>query len=140
MHEDTLAQVSLFSGLSKRELQTLGAGAVERAYPAGATLIQQGETGVGLFVITEGKVRVFQKHDAGDRELGTFGTNAVLGEMAMLDDVPRSASVIAMEATKALVIPVWDFRGMLRENPDISIKLLAVLGQRLRKMEDSLAD
>ncbi len=58
--------------------------------------------------------------------------------MSLLDDLPRTASVVALEPTRALVIPVWDFRAALRESPDIAIKLLGVLSRRLRKSE--LAD
>jgi CRP/FNR family transcriptional regulator, cyclic AMP receptor protein len=59
----------------------------------------------------------------------------VLGEMSLLDDMPRTATVVATEDTRALVIPVWDFRAALREAPDVSIKLLSVLSQRLRAVE-----
>jgi CRP/FNR family transcriptional regulator len=135
MHEDTLSRVPLFTGLSNRELQVLSAGARERDFKPGDVLIRQGDTGAGLFVILDGKVRVTQQADGSERELGTFGKDAVLGEMSLLDELPRTATVVATEPTKALVIPVWDFRGALREHPDISIKLLGVLSQRLRRHE-----
>lgn len=136
MYEDTLAQVPLFQGLTRRELQVLVSNSRERDYPAGATLLRQGETGVGLFIITAGSVHVSQTTQDGEtRELGTFGRGATLGEMSLLDDMPRTANVIANEPTKAIVIPVWDFRAALREAPEISIKLLNVLSQRLRASE-----
>jgi CRP/FNR family transcriptional regulator, cyclic AMP receptor protein len=136
MYEDVLAQVPLFSDLTRNELQTLSISSREREYPTGAKILQQGETGVGLFVITAGRVRVVQQGPSGDeRELGTFERGAVLGEMSLLDDLPRTASAVAMEPTRALVIPVWDFRAALRESPEIAIKLLAVLTRRLRAAE-----
>jgi CRP/FNR family cyclic AMP-dependent transcriptional regulator len=135
MHEDTLNHVSLFNGLTKRELQVLSAGARERDYKSGEALCRQGDTGAGLFVILDGKVRVTQQADGQERDLGAFGKDAVLGEMSLLDELPRTATMVAVEPTKALLIPVWDFRGALREHPDISIKLLAVLSQRLRRQE-----
>jgi CRP/FNR family transcriptional regulator len=135
VHEDALSKVPLFSGLSKKELQDLSVNARERDYAAGEAVVRQGETGVGLFIVLGGKVRVFQKADGGERELGVFGKDAVLGELALLDDLPRSATIVATEPTKMLVIPVWDFRASLRENPEIALKLLAVLSQRLRKVE-----
>ena len=108
----------------------------ERDYPAGAILLRQGETGVGLFIITAGSVHVTQTAPDGNaRDLGDFGRGAVLGEMSLLDDMPRTATAIATEDTRALVIPVWDFRAALREAPEISIKLLGVLSQRLRAIE-----
>jgi CRP/FNR family transcriptional regulator len=136
VYEDTLAQVPLFRDLSPREVQLLGATCREREYPAGATLMRQGETGVGLYIITAGSVRVTTQSATGEeRELGRLGRGEVLGEMALLDDLPRSATVTALEATRALVLPVWDFRAALRESPDMGIKLLAVLSRRLRQAE-----
>lgn len=139
MYEDVIAQVPLFSDLATRELQILAANCREREYPAGAALLRQGETGVGLFIVTRGSVRVTQETLGGDvRDLGTFERGAVLGELSLLDDLPRTATVTALEPTTALVIPVWDFRAALRESPDIAIKLLAVVSRRLRHQE--LAD
>ena len=136
MYDDIIAQVPLFQDLAKRELQALSANCREREYPAGATLLRQDETGVGLFILTNGKVQVTQQTPTGQtRDLGVFERGAVLGEMSLLDDLPRTATVIALEPTTALVIPVWDFRAALRESPDIAIKLLAVLSRRLRQQE-----
>jgi CRP/FNR family transcriptional regulator len=136
MYEDVLAQVPLFSDLTKSELQVLAANCREREYPAGATLLRQGETGIGLFIITSGKVQVTQQTPNGDvRDLGTFERGAVLGEMSLLDDLPRTATVTALESTRALAIPVWDFRAALREQPEIGIKMLAILSRRLRRSE-----
>ncbi len=136
MYEDVISQVPLFSDLSQRELQILAANCREREYPEGATLLRQGETGVGLFILTSGKVRVTQQSGSGDtRDLGVFERGAVLGEMSLLDDLPRTATVVAIEPTRALVIPVWDFRAVLRDSPEIGIKLLAVMSRRLRRLE-----
>jgi CRP-like cAMP-binding protein len=101
-------------------------------------LLRQGETGVGLFILVSGTVRVSQQTTSGEtRELGTFERGAVLGEMSLLDDLPRTATVVALEPTRALVIPVWDFRAVLRESPEIGIKLLSVMSRRLRRLEAS---
>ncbi|HEY7835407.1 MAG TPA: cyclic nucleotide-binding domain-containing protein [Ktedonobacterales bacterium] len=136
MNDDVLAQVPLFSSLSKRELDLLAKSCREREYAAGAALMRQGETGVGLFVIVSGSVRVSQHQEGGaERDLNTLGRGDVLGEMSLLDDLPRSATVVALEPTKALVLPVWDFRASLREAPDIGISLLGVLSRRLRQAE-----
>ena len=136
MYEDVISQVPLFSDLSQRELQILAANCREREYPEGATLLRQGETGVGLFILISGNVRVTQQSGSGDtRDLGVFERGAVLGEMSLLDDLPRTATVIAIEPTRALVIPVWDFRAVLRDSPEIGIKLLAVMSRRLRRLE-----
>ncbi len=136
MYEDVLSQVPLFHDLTKHELQLLSANCRERDYPAGSTLLRQGETGIGLFIITSGKVQISQQGPDGTvRDLGTFERGAVLGEMSLLDDLPRTATAVALEPSRALAIPVWDFRAVLREQPDIAIKLLAIMSRRLRHKE-----
>lgn len=97
----------------------------------------QGDAGVGLYVIKSGKVRIIQASnpDRAEEVLGTAGPGEVLGEMALLDDLPRSASVVAQEDVTALLLPVWEFRAALRNHPDITLKLLAALSRRLRKAE-----
>ena len=139
MYEDVIAQVPLFSDLTQREQSVLAANCRERDYPEGATLLRQGETGVGLFIITSGRAQVTQQTpDGSTRDLGTFERGAVVGEMSLLDDLPRTATMTALEPTRALVIPVWDFRAALRESPEIAIKLLSVMSRRLRKAESSI--
>jgi CRP/FNR family transcriptional regulator, cyclic AMP receptor protein len=141
MYEDILKHVDLFSGLEKKDLQVLAASCQERKYSAGTTLLKQGDTGVGLYIITSGKVRITQavhpdKEGGGEKELRIEGSGGVLGEMALLDDLPRSATVTAIEDVTALILPVWDFRATLQSHPDIALKLLAVLSRRLRKAEN----
>jgi len=137
MHEDTLARVELFSGLNKKELHTLAESCQERKYSAGTRLISQGDTGVGLYIITSGKVRITHSSGPGQPEenLGTAEAGDVLGEMALLDDLPRSATITAVEDVTALLLPVWEFRTVLRNHPDIALKLLTVLSRRLRRAE-----
>lgn len=137
MHEDTLARVELFSGLDKKELHTLAESCQERKYSAGTRIMSQGDTGVGLYIITSGKVRITHSSspDRAEEDLGTAGAGDVLGEMALLDDLPRSASITAVEDVTALLLPVWEFRTVLRNHPEIALKLLAVLSRRLRKAE-----
>ncbi len=136
-NEETLAQVALFSALDKKELQILANSCQQRSYSAGATIMAQGDAGVGLYVIKSGKVRIIQANnpDRAEEELGTAGPGEVLGEMALLDDLPRSASIVAVEDVTTLVLPVWEFRAALRNHPDIALKLLGTLSRRLRKAE-----
>ncbi len=141
MHEDTLARVELFDGLDKKELQALARECRERTYHAGETLIKQGDSGAGLFIITRGHVKIVQSHspDRAEEELATFGPGSVLGEMALLDDLPRSASVVAIDDVTALLLPVWEFRTIVRSHPEIALKLLSVLSKRLRKLESKVS-
>ncbi|MGH2510563.1 MAG: Crp/Fnr family transcriptional regulator [Ktedonobacteraceae bacterium] len=137
MHESTLAHVDLFSGLDKKELRHIANSCQERKFSAGSILMQQGDTGAGLFVLIGGKVKITQTAEPGGAvvDLGTAGSGDVLGEISLLDDLPRSATVTAVEDTTALLLPIWDFRTSLRTSPEIAVKLLAALSHRLRKAE-----
>jgi CRP/FNR family transcriptional regulator, cyclic AMP receptor protein len=135
-----LAKVPLFTDLGRRELQRLAATCVERDYSAGSVLVRQGQPGVGLFIVVSGHARVGQEDAHGDiRELALLGPGDVFGELSLLDDLPRSASVIATEPVRALLLPVYDFRAALREDGDMCIRLLAVLSRRLRRAEQRQA-
>ena len=142
MYEDTLAHVELFSGLGKKDLQLLSQNCKERKYSAGSVLISQGDTGAGLYIITSGKVRITQANnpDRAEEEIATAGAGDVLGEMALLDDLPRSATVTAVDDVTALLLPVWEFRAVVRSNPDIALHMLATLSRRLRNAEHRIHD
>jgi CRP/FNR family cyclic AMP-dependent transcriptional regulator len=131
-----LGQVPLFIDLSSRELQRLGAACRQQDYPAGDVLLRQGEPGDTLFVIVSGRVQVTRHgDDVTSHGLATAGPGEVVGDMALLDDLPHSATVTALEPTRVLAMPVSDFRAALREEPDITIRLLATVSRRLRRAE-----
>ncbi|GHO54937.1 cyclic nucleotide-binding domain-containing protein [Ktedonobacter robiniae] len=137
MKEDILSRVDLFSTLNKKELQEIAKNCQERTFSAGSTLFSQGDPGVALYVLTQGNVRISQANNSDQSEevIGSAGVGEVLGEMALLDELPRSATVVAAEDVTVLVLPVWEFRSILRSHPDITLKLLAALSRRLRKAE-----
>jgi CRP/FNR family transcriptional regulator len=82
--------------------------------------------------------------DGAEEVLGTAGAGDVIGEMALLDDMPRSATVTAVDDVTVLVIPFWDFRNILRNilrsDPDVGLDLLAILSRRLRKAEQRVLE
>ena len=141
MYEDTLARVDLFSGLRKKELKEVAKCCREGNYSPGSVLISQGEKGLGLFILTKGTVRITRANspDGAEEVLGTAGAGDVIGEMALLDDLPRSATVTAVDDVTVLVLPFWEFRIIMRRilssDPDVGLDLLAVLSRRLRKAE-----
>jgi len=141
MYEDDLARVDLFSGLRKKELKEVATGCREGKYSPDSVLISQGEKGLGLFILTKGTVRITRANspDGAEEVLGTAGPGDVIGEMALLDDMPRSATVTAVDDVTVLVLPFWEFRIILRRilssDPDVGLDLLAILSRRLRKAE-----
>jgi len=146
MYEEALARVDLFSGLRKKELKDLAKYCLERTVSPGSVLLSQGEQGLGLFILTKGTVRITRKNspDGAEVVLGTAGVGDVIGEMALLDDLPRSATVRALDEVSVLVLPFWDFRVLLRRilssDPDVGLDLLAVLSRRLRKVEQRVLE
>jgi CRP/FNR family transcriptional regulator, cyclic AMP receptor protein len=146
MYEEALAHVDLFSGLRKKELKDLATYCGERTFSPGSVLLSQGEQGLGLFILTKGTVRITRKNspDGAEVVLGTAGVGDVIGEMALLDDLPRSATVTAVDDVTVLVVPFWDFRIILRRilssDPDVGLDLLAVLSRRLRAAEQRAHD
>jgi CRP-like cAMP-binding protein len=136
---EMLAHIPLFSELNRRELRKLADAAVQRTYPAGTVIVRQGEPGVGLYVLIQGRARVQQQStpDSSPHQLALLGGSDIFGELALLDNAPRSATVVAEEETTALVIPIFDFRSLLRDDADIAVKLMVVLARRVRTAESA---
>jgi len=130
-----LKKVSWFEDLDQKSLEAIANAAVEQRYQPGQEIVHQGDTGVGAFIIRSGKVDVVQDRDGKEITLATLGPGDVLGEMALLDEFPRSASARAVEPTTALGIQRWHFRGILESHPQIALRLLPVLTKRLRAAE-----
>jgi CRP/FNR family transcriptional regulator len=141
MYEEALARVDLFSGLRKKELTEVAKCCREARYSPGSVLISQGEKGSGLFILTKGTVRITRTNspDGAEEVLGTAGMADIIGEMALLDDMPRSATVTAVDDVSALVLPFGEFRRIFRyilsTDPDVALDMMAVLSRRLRKAE-----
>ena len=137
--ESLLKNVKLFSGLSEKNIRRLAKRFKERSYKKGDTIVKQGETGVGLFVIVTGSVSIRKKTAGGDDfEVAVSGPGDFVGEMAVLDDAPRSASVLAIEDTDCLALVSWDFKSLMQEHPEIALEILPVVVQRFRETNDKL--
>jgi len=132
---DILAKVPLFASLDRKDLMTLASSARERQYQAGEELMRQGDTGVGLFILTTGRMRVTQMRQGATYDLGVLEHGQVFGELSLLDDMPRTATITAIEPSSVIIVPIWDFRAALRENPSMALSLLSSLSQRIRRIE-----
>jgi CRP/FNR family cyclic AMP-dependent transcriptional regulator len=135
-----MERMPFFTALSAKERRHLAQSGVERSYAAREDLIRQGQelVAMGLYIILSGRVRVTQVRDDGQvLDLGELGPAQMFGEMALLDDQPRSATVTALEPTSALVISIYEFRAALSHNGKASAKLLALLTERLRAAEST---
>jgi CRP-like cAMP-binding protein len=135
--EETLAEVPLLSRLGKRQVARLAGLAVTREYPEGATIVREGDTSMSLYVILSGRVRV--EREGGRVQVAELGRGGAFGEMGLIEDMPRSATVVAVEPTECALLAKWDFQNELREDPDIALALLPVLTERIRGLDARLA-
>jgi CRP-like cAMP-binding protein len=130
-----LARIPLFHHLTNRQLQNLAQLAVLRVYPAAVNIVTQGEGGVGLFIIIEGQADAIRTHADGSRVVvNTFKPKDFFGEMALLDEGTRTASVIATEPTRCLVLARWDFMSLLKTDSEMVVDILSEMARRFRTM------
>ena len=133
---DFLATVPLFSGLQRDEVQRFADLTRERSYPKGSVILFQDDAGDSLFVLRSGRVKVVLIGEDG-REviLGVLEPGAHFGELALIDDQPRSAHVIAMEDAQLLILRREDFRRRVEANATVAWALLTELSRRLRRAD-----
>ena len=129
-----LDKVALFNGLNARQLEHLSKRVIGRNYDAGQVIVAQGAAGEGFFVVQSGHAEaVVERADGSKTVVNSFGPTSYFGELALLDDGPRTASVIATEPTRCLALTRWDFLTTLREEPDMAILILQELARRFRQ-------
>ena len=118
---NTLSRVPLLSCLDQKELNRFARSFTDRDFPAGTVVVKQGdERGIGFFVITDGTARV----SAGGEDLAVLGPGDHFGELALVGDRVRTATVTAETDLETLVTTVWEFRSFVKSNPDTAWKLL----------------
>jgi CRP-like cAMP-binding protein len=122
-----ISGVPLFAGLSKRELAQVASIADEVDLRAGRTLIREGERGREFFILLDGTAEVSRK----GKRLATRKGGDFFGEVALMCDVPRVATVTTTAPTRALVITDRDFRSLVKQSPSIALKVLEAVGERL---------
>ena len=136
MAED-LKRVPLFSGLSQRQLRQLAKDFSERRVPVGALLAKQGEmSGVAFFVIAEGEAAVI----VDGTRVDTIGPGDHFGELAMISECERMATVEALTPIRCHTIQFWDFRAFAKKNPDVMWKLLQHVAGILLKEQSRHAE
>lgn len=123
-----LRQVPLFRGLADASLARLSERTTDVAFPAGQPIVQQGQVGNGLFVVVTGNARV----TTGGRELARLGPGDVIGELSVVDQGPRTATVVADGPVTCLALASWDVLELIDADPRLARNLLAELANRLR--------
>lgn len=125
---DLIAKVPLFAGCSKTELTEIASIADELDLPEGATLIREDDRGREFLIVIEGTAKVTKK----GRKLNDVGPGSFVGEIALIADVPRTATVTATAPVRLLVITDRAFQQLIRKTPSIAAKVLQILGERLQ--------
>ena len=135
---DLLAQTPLFAELTQEELQRIAEAARLRTYQPGEVVVREGEQAAGCFIILTGQVEVVKGTDtARPTVLARMGPGEIFGEMAMIDDHPRSATVRALDPTECVGLRRSDFMAELQRAPEIAVHMLPVLVRRLREARDT---
>jgi len=139
--EQTLRGVTLFLHLSQRQRSRLARFATTRSYKQGSTIVRQGDTSMSLYVILSGAVRVNRESEGGGGsvEVEQLGPGGAFGEMGLIEDLPRAATVVAEQPTTCALLAKWDFQNELRDDPEIALSLLPVLTGRIRELDSLLA-
>jgi CRP/FNR family transcriptional regulator len=134
-----LARVPVFSALGEEDLVKVAEVAVPRRFGAGEVVFREGDESNTCYIVRSGHARAVREHSDGRSiTLANFGPGDIFGELAMFDNERRSATVETLEETEAIAILGGDTRRLLREHPDIAIKLVAALGRRLRETNERL--
>ena len=133
MSAEALRHVWLFSELTEDQLESISNFTFEKAFEPGELIVEEGQTGNGLYIIVSGNVEVL-KGDLAEtpQVLAKRGAGDVFGEMALLGEWPRTASVRALDAVQCLGIDRWVFLSQLERQPKVTIRMLQILAQRLR--------
>ena len=128
---ELLQRIPLFSDLERKELEQLARTMKPRTFSAGDTIASEGQRGIGFFVIESGRANVSV---AGEQH-GTLGSGDYFGEIALIDDGPRTATVTAASDLRCWGLTSWEFKPIVETNAEIAWKLLMALAKRLRSVE-----
>jgi CRP/FNR family transcriptional regulator len=128
---EKLRRVPLFGAVSERDLESVARKMSEREVPAGTEVTTEGESGVGFFVIEEGTAEV----EVGGEVVRSLGPGDYFGEVALIDNGPRSATVRATAPLRCRGMTPWAFRPLVQAHPELAWPLLEALVARLRDAE-----
>lgn len=130
---DALSNVILFSGCDAKEIQQIASLATELEIPEGKVLAREGEPGREFYVILDGKADV----EIGGKQVATLGPGDFFGEMALIDQGPRAATVTAGSDMEVAVLDPREFVSLIDEHPAVARKILKVMAGRLREAENA---
>jgi CRP/FNR family transcriptional regulator, cyclic AMP receptor protein len=131
--DERLAEIPLFAGLGKKDLRRISGLATRLEEPAGKVLTKEGQQGYEFIIVLEGEVEVRQ----GGQVIAKRGAGDYFGEIALLDNRPRTATVVATTPVVIEVIERREFLGLVAEVPEIGQAIMATMAQRLSELDES---
>jgi CRP/FNR family transcriptional regulator len=129
---ELLRRIPLFSELDNKELEGIANSMKERVFKSGDTITEEGKGGVGFFIIEDGRAKVTIRGE----ERASFGPGDYFGEIALVADVDRTATVTAESELRTWGMTFWDFRPIVEANASVAWKLLQVMARRLQAAEE----
>ncbi|HXZ11927.1 MAG TPA: Crp/Fnr family transcriptional regulator [Candidatus Sulfotelmatobacter sp.] len=139
--ETTLRKTPLFASLTRQEIEALAARVSHRRFERGALLFSEGDACAGLFLVASGKIRIFKLSAEGrEQVLAVEGPGSSFAELPVFDGGNYPASASALEDAEVLFISRRDFQNFCREHPDVALKVIAVVGSRLRRLVGIIED
>ena len=136
---ERLARVPLFAQLSEQDLKAIGRHAIGRRYAAGTVIVQEGGPSDTLYVLTSGRVKVYiSDEDGAEVILAFLGADEIFGEMALIDEASRSASIMTVEPTELLYVPKNAFQDKLVCNSAFAVNLMRLLAGRIRLLNENV--
>ena len=133
-----LSKIPLFAGSPATSIASIADVARTRRFKAGEVVIREdSKSAMGFYIILEGTAKAVR----GEHHLGDFGPGDYFGEIALLlDDTPRTATVVATSDVAVLAVTRWDFKALVKTNPEIAVGVMEVLAKRLATTDQFLAD
>ena len=128
-----LADVPLFTGCTKKELESVASALKEVGHREGHVIAKEGETGLGFFLIADGTASV----TIGGKKRASLGPGDFFGEISLLDRGPRTATVTATSPIRLLGLTAWAFKGVVQQHPTIALNLLKTVAGRVRNASNA---
>ncbi len=128
-----MGSVPFFAGLDERKRKAVAAEGKELSYKAGDNIVDEGAMGVGFYLILDGRAEVRKS----GKVLATLGKGQFFGEMSLIDELPRSADVVAVAPTKCWALTSWAFSSIVKTHPEIAVMMLKEMVKRLRAAQSS---
>jgi CRP/FNR family cyclic AMP-dependent transcriptional regulator len=135
---ELIRKIDFFSGLDDKILNKISDACIARQFTKNETIVRQGEMGLGLYIIARGRVKVDREQGGARTQVAELGAEQFFGDMALLDNKPRSATVTGIEDTECLLLTRDSFVKLMNKYPEIPIRMAKVLAERLREANEKI--